>query len=65
MLTYRSSDCLEIKGYSDADYAGDKDERKSTSGYIFTFAGGGYFVEKLQTKVSCIIHDARRAYSMP
>jgi hypothetical protein len=40
MLTYRSSDCLEIKGYSDVDYAGDNDERKSTSGYIFTLAGG-------------------------
>jgi hypothetical protein len=40
MLTYRSSDCLEIKGYSDADYAGDKDGRKSTSGYLFTLAGG-------------------------
>jgi hypothetical protein len=40
MLTYRSSDCLEIKGYSDADYAGDKDEKKSMSGYIFTLAGG-------------------------
>jgi hypothetical protein len=40
MLTYRSSDYLEIKGYSDADYAGDRDDRKSTSGYIFTLAGG-------------------------
>jgi hypothetical protein len=39
MLTYRSSDCLEIKGYSDADYAGDRNGRKSTSGYIFTLAG--------------------------
>jgi hypothetical protein len=40
MLTYRRSDSLEIKGYSDADYAGDRDDRKSTSGYIFTLAGG-------------------------
>jgi hypothetical protein len=40
MLTYRRSDSLEIKGYSDADYAGDKDERKSTTGYVFTLAGG-------------------------
>ena len=40
MLTYRRSDSLEIKGYSDADFAGDKDDRKSTSGYIFTLAGG-------------------------
>src|SRR3954470_24283899 len=40
MLTYKSSDSLEIKGYSDADFAGDKDDRKSTSGYVFTLAGG-------------------------
>jgi hypothetical protein len=30
MLTYRRSDILEIVGYSDADYAGDRDDRKST-----------------------------------
>ena len=40
MLIYRRSDSLEIKGYSDADFAGDKDDRKSTSGYVFTLAGG-------------------------
>jgi hypothetical protein len=40
MLTYRRSDSLEIKGYSDADYAGDKDDRKSMIGYVFTLAGG-------------------------
>lgn len=27
-------------GYSDADWAGDKEDRKSTSGYIFQIAGG-------------------------
>ena len=40
MLIYKRSDSLEIKGYSDADFAGDRDDRKSTSGYIFTLAGG-------------------------
>jgi hypothetical protein len=40
MLTYRRSDSLEIKGYSDADYAGDKDDKKSIIGYVFTLAGG-------------------------
>ena len=40
MLIYRRSDSLEIKGYSDADFAGDKDDRKSTSGYVFTLTGG-------------------------
>jgi hypothetical protein len=29
-----------IEGYTDADYAGDINTRRSTLGYIFTFAGG-------------------------
>ena len=40
MLTYRRSDSLEIEGYSDSDFAGDIDDRKSMSGYVFTLAGG-------------------------
>jgi hypothetical protein len=40
MLTYRRSDSLEIKGYSDADYAGNKDDKKSMTGYVFTLVGG-------------------------
>ena len=40
MLTYRKTDNLEIMGYSDADFAGCVDTKKSTSGYIFTLAGG-------------------------
>jgi hypothetical protein len=39
MLTYRKSDELKFVGYADADFAGG-DSRKSTPGYIFTFAGG-------------------------
>ena len=35
MLTYRRTDNLEIIAYSDSNYAGYKDTRKSTSGYIF------------------------------
>jgi hypothetical protein len=38
MLTYRKTESLRIVGYSDSDYAGD--DRKSTSGYVFTLAGG-------------------------
>ena len=38
MLTYTRSDSLHIEGYTDFDYAGD--DRKSTSRYIFTLAGG-------------------------
>ena len=40
MLTYRRTDNLEIIGYSDSDYAGCKDTRKSTSGYIFMLSNG-------------------------
>ena len=40
MLTYRKSETLKIEGYSDSDFAGDADDRKSTSGYIFTLAKG-------------------------
>ncbi|MCO5583013.1 hypothetical protein L7F22_036919 [Adiantum nelumboides] len=31
---------LSVVGYTDADYAGDLDKRRSTSGYLYTFAGG-------------------------
>ena len=40
MLSYRKSDAHKIVGYSDADWAGFKDTRRSMSGYIFTLAGG-------------------------
>ena len=40
MLTYRRSDSLHIEGYSDSDFARDVDDRKSTSGYVFTLTGG-------------------------
>jgi hypothetical protein len=40
MLTYKRLDNLEVIGYSDADFASCEDSRKSTSGYVFTLAGG-------------------------
>ena len=40
MLIYRRSNQLEVIGYSDSDYAGCIDTRKSTFGYIFLLAGG-------------------------
>ena len=35
MLMYKGSDYLEVIGYSDSDFTGCVDSRKSTSGYIF------------------------------
>ena len=39
MLCYQGRD-LHLRGYSDADWAGDLDEHKSTSGYTFLPGGG-------------------------
>ncbi|KAA0038142.1 Retrovirus-related Pol polyprotein from transposon TNT 1-94 [Cucumis melo var. makuwa] len=38
MLTYKRSDHLEVIGYSDSDFAGCVDTRKSTFGYLFLLA---------------------------
>ena len=40
MLMYRRTDSLKVIGYSDADFAGYVDSRKSTFGYIFKLADG-------------------------
>ena len=35
MLTYKRTNNLDIMGYSDFDYAGCKDTKRSTYGYVF------------------------------
>ena len=30
----------DVEGYTDADYVGDMDKRRSTLGYVFMFTGG-------------------------
>ena len=39
-LLYSKQDSSDCIGYSDSDWGGDLDDRKSTSGYLFTIAGG-------------------------
>jgi hypothetical protein len=39
-ITYSSSGSKKIEGFSDADWAGEVDGRKSTTGFVFTLAGG-------------------------
>jgi hypothetical protein len=40
-LTYKLQEDEAIHGFTDSDYGGDVQDRKSTSGYIFRFAGSG------------------------
>ncbi|XP_074311199.1 secreted RxLR effector protein 161-like [Silene latifolia] len=40
MLMYRRTNSLEVVGYSDSDFVGCIDSRKSTSGYVFMLADG-------------------------
>jgi len=40
MLMYKRTDCLEVIDYSDSDFVGCVDSRKSTSDYIFMLADG-------------------------
>ena len=39
-IQYGGADNMELSGYTDADWAGDHDSAKSTSGYVFTLNGG-------------------------
>ena len=57
-LCYGGSDFI-IRGYVDSDFAGDLDKRKSTTGYVFTLAGGAIsWVSKLQTVVALSTTEA-------
>ena len=40
MLMYRWTDNLKVVGYSDSDFAGCVDSRKSISEYVFIFVSG-------------------------
>ena len=48
-----------LEGYTDADMAGDTDSRKSTSGFLMTFAGGAVsWQSKLQKCVALSTTEA-------
>jgi len=52
-ITYNGNRGIEFRGYCDADYAGDVDNRRSTTGGIFTIAGGAVsWMSKLQ---KCVV----------
>lgn len=39
-VMYKRNGSGELEAYSDSDYAGDLDDRRSTSGYVFKLGGG-------------------------
>jgi hypothetical protein len=52
-ITYYSNSTSYITGYTDSDFAGDIATAKSTSGYIFTIAGGPFmWRSKLQSIIA-------------
>ena len=58
MLVYSGSD-LKLTGYTDSDFQGDKDSRKSTSGSVFVLNGGS--VVWRSVKQSCIADSTMEA----
>jgi hypothetical protein len=54
MLTYRRSNSPHIEGYSDSDFVGDVDDRKSTSGNVFTLAGGAILWKSSKQTVTAL-----------
>ena len=57
-LCYGGSD-LTVRGYVDSDFTGDLNKSKSTTGYVFTLAGGAVsWVSKLQTVVALSTTEA-------
>ena len=61
-LTYRSTIPSDLLGYSDADWAGDVNDRKSTSGYVFLICGGA--VSWRSKKQSCVALSTAEAEYM-
>ena len=61
-LHYRADNKTECTGYSDADWAGDLDDRRSTSGYIFKIAGAS--VSWRSVKQKCVALSTAEAEYM-
>jgi hypothetical protein len=56
-LCFGSGDPI-LQGYTDADYAGDENSRKSTSGYMMTYVGGSS-VMAIKVAEMCFIVNHR------
>ncbi|KAF7810522.1 putative mitochondrial protein [Senna tora] len=65
-IFYRKGPSCKLKGYSDADYAGDCDTRRSTTGYVMSIGSGAVsWCSKRQPTVSlCSTEAEYRATAM-
>ena len=61
-VCYTRKSSKECIGYSDADWAGDLGDRKSTSGYLFQISGGA--VTWRSKKQSCVVLSTAEAEYM-
>lgn len=59
MLMYRQKDNLDVIGYSDSDFAGCVDSRKSTPGYIFMMTDGA--ISWRSTKKTLVVNSTMEA----
>ncbi|GAQ79929.1 hypothetical protein KFL_000420010 [Klebsormidium nitens] len=58
-LSFDGTEGLKLKGFCDANYAGDIDTRRSTTGYVFTLGGGAVsWASKCQPTVACSTVEA-------
>jgi len=59
MLTYRRFDHLEVIGYSDSDFVGCVDTRKSTLGFVFLLAKGAVSWKSAKSVVVASTKEAK------
>jgi hypothetical protein len=53
-----------LHGYSDSDFAGDVESRKSTSGYVFLFAGGIISVQSKRQSITALSTTEAEYYGL-
>ncbi|KAJ0391337.1 hypothetical protein P43SY_011673 [Pythium insidiosum] len=55
----KTSDSIDLQGYCDSDWAGDAETRKSTTGFVFTLAGGAVsWMSRRQTIIALSTAEA-------
>jgi hypothetical protein len=58
-LSFDGTEGLKLREFCDADYAGDIDMRRSTTGYVFTLGGGAVsWASKCQPTMACSTVEA-------